>query len=437
MSERKPGRPKSTEPVSVRTVPTNPCAACKRGGIECKHRHMQIIATLRDASGKERTKRGARYPLNSSEGFLREKAAFWLTEFSKRGISVAVVEKAERQSAGGSDWWDKYFAWRESKGLTPTRGMYEAHIKPVLGQIHPRDWTKLDCETFRDVLDEKIEAGRWHSEARKRSYNFGWKRARNIWALFTSACKKASSAKKRTGLKVREDYPCAGVEPPDGGSHKLKQWLTPDESTTLLGCPTVPIRWLTFYALLTYTYLRPNELRALQKKNINFTTRLISVDNAWDFENDQPKAYPKSDAGVRKVPIEPAIEFVLRQLCEGLAPDDYVMPNLPPREDWAATLRAHLRRAGVDRPDLYENSATVKHITLYDLRATGITWRTLRGDDTREIQRAAGHEHYDTTDGYVRETAVYRGRVGEPFPALPEVFRSRFTISAAGGAESS
>jgi hypothetical protein len=90
-----------------------------------------------------------------------------------------------------------------------------------------------------------------------------------------------------------------------------------------------------------------------------------------------------------------------------------------------ATLRDHLRRAGVDRAALFEDTPTVKQITFYDLRATGITWRTLRGDDARTIKHAAGHEKYATTEGYVREAAIYRGRVGEPFPILPEL-RYRF-----------
>lgn len=50
--------------------------------------------------------------------------------------------------------------------------------------------------------------------------------------------------------------------------------------------------------------------------------------------------------------------------------------SMPPAEDWAETLREHLGRAGVTRAAPFEDSETVKHITFYDLRATGITWRT-------------------------------------------------------------
>ena len=125
---------------------------------------------------------------------------------------------------------------------------------------------------------------------------------------------------------------------------------------------------------------------------------------------------------------------LLEKLCAGLARDAYLFPSLPPCEDWAATFRVHLKRAGVERESLYESSPTVKNITMYDLRATGITWRTLRGDDTRKIQREAGHKDYGTTDGYVRDAAVYGNRLGEVFPPLPAAFRSRFLIT--GGQDS-
>jgi hypothetical protein len=144
---------------------------------------------------------------------------------------------------------------------------------------------------------------------------------------------------------------------------------------------------------------------------------------------NEPKPYPKSKAGVRYVPIEAELLGLLRQLCEGLESGDYLFPTLPPAEDWADTFRVHLRRAGVDRESLFEDTATVKNITLYDLRATGITWRTLRGDDARIIQCAAGHEKYATTEGYVRAAQVFKGRVGNPFPPLPKEFRSRVAIA--------
>jgi len=257
----------------------------------------------------------------------------------------------------------------------------------------------------------------------KRSYPFGWKRAWNVWAVFTSACKAASRSKNKT-LRVRADNPCAGIEPPDRGFKRKTQWLYPAELLAVVACNEVPDRWAELYVLLAYTYLRPNELAALQWKDVDFDMGLIDVTKAWDFDAAEAKPYPKSAAGVRKVPIEPALVPVLRALAKGQSPTARVV-TLPPKEAWASTLRTHLRRAGVARTALFENSATVKHVRLYDLRATGITWRTLRGDDARVIQRHAGHEKYTTTDGYVREAEDYRGKIGLVFPPIVDVLAGR------------
>ena len=59
-------------------------------------------------------------------------------------------------------------------------------------------------------------------------------------------------------------------------------------------------------------------------------------------------------------------------------------------------------------------------ITFHDLRATGITWRAVRGDDVLKIQRAVGHRSLMTTQRYIREAEVIGRDIGEPFPALPK-----------------
>jgi integrase len=387
--------------------------------VKTRDGRWQGVITLADGTRK----RLKPYALGTSKAMAKEKTAHWAEKYAAAGV---VGENQEEPSAGGPGWWHAYQEHRKAKGLTPVDTMYEAHLKPVLAAKHPRDWTKADCERVRDSLDEKIKAGTWKSE--RRVYKFGWKRAWNVWALFTSACKEASSSKNKA-LRVRDDNPCAGVLPPDRGSTKIKQWLHPTEFQKLVSCDEVPIRWLTLYTVLTYSYVRPNELKALRRKDIELDTGLINVTKAWDFAENQPKSYPKSKAGVRYVPIEAELLGLLRQLCDVLEPDDYLFPTLPPAEDWADTFRVHLRRAGVDREARFEDTETVKNITLYDLRATGITWRTLRRDDTRVIQAAAGHEKYATTEGYVRAAEVFRGRVGDPFPPLPKEFRSRVTIA--------
>jgi pimeloyl-ACP methyl ester carboxylesterase len=54
------------------------------------------------------------------------------------------------------------------------------------------------------------------------------------------------------------------------------------------------------------------------------------------------------------------------------------------------------------------------------LRATGITWMALRGDNPLTIKQRAGHRRFETTEGYIREAENLRAaNPGVPFPALP------------------
>ena len=62
---------------------------------------------------------------------------------------------------------------------------------------------------------------------------------------------------------------------------------------------------------------------------------------------------------------------------------------------------------------------TRKAMTFHDLRASGITWCAVRGDDPLKIKQRAGHRSFSTTEGYIREAENLREGFGEVFPALP------------------
>ena len=53
------------------------------------------------------------------------------------------------------------------------------------------------------------------------------------------------------------------------------------------------------------------------------------------------------------------------------------------------------------------------------MRATGITWMAVRGDDPLRIKQRAGHRSFSTTEGYIREAENLREGFGIPFPPLP------------------
>jgi hypothetical protein len=53
------------------------------------------------------------------------------------------------------------------------------------------------------------------------------------------------------------------------------------------------------------------------------------------------------------------------------------------------------------------------------LRATGITWCAVRGDDPLKIKQRAGHTTFSTTVRYIREAENVRDAFGDVFPPLP------------------
>jgi site-specific recombinase XerD len=68
---------------------------------------------------------------------------------------------------------------------------------------------------------------------------------------------------------------------------------------------------------------------------------------------------------------------------------------------------------------LHEGTRTTKKLSWHDLRATGLTWMAVRGDDPLKIMQRAGHTSFQTTQIYVRTAEAIRVGFGEPFPLLP------------------
>jgi hypothetical protein len=76
--------------------------------------------------------------------------------------------------------------------------------------------------------------------------------------------------------------------------------------------------------------------------------------------------------------------------------------------------RQHLQTAGVIRAELFTSDAQRTHITFHDLRATGITWCAVRGDDPLRIKQRAGHNWKIGSTLPVNDTGAVRSDRGHP-----------------------
>jgi integrase len=222
-----------------------------------------------------------------------------------------------------------------------------------------------------------------------------------------------AAGSKLDELRVRDDNPAVGVEGPDRGARKAKQYLFPSEFVRFVQCSEVPLAARRAVAVAIYTYLRDGELRALRWDggDIDLEHGVLSVTKAM-----RHRAVKSTKSGeTRRFAIEPALLPLLRAMREEAG---HKGPVLKLREDhMARLLRGWLLLAGVRRPELHQRSPTRKQLTWHDLRATGATWMAVRGDDPLKIKQRCGHATFSTTELYIREAGGGPRRLRRHLPS--------------------
>ena len=230
-------------------------------------------------------------------------------------------------------------------------------------------------------------------------------------------CSDMVNAKKRE-LRTRSDNPCRDVKPPERGARKAKQYLFPSEFVRFVSCQDVPLRWRRAVAVAVYTFLRDGELRVMrwQDGDVDLEHGIISVTRAWNRRTKRIKDTKTGES--RRFAIEPALLPLLEAMHEEKCGEGPVV-GLASERAMARNLRRWLWKANVRRPELHEGSPTRKPLTWHDLRATGITWMAVRGDDPLKLRQRAGHSSFSTTEVYIREAEAVRQGFGDVFPPLP------------------
>jgi integrase len=356
------------------------------------------------------------------QGMNEKQAKAWVAgiqaaEDVEHGLLRAKEERARKRArdAGEAHPGESADAW--FKRYLPTLECGESHrritghnwtkwIAPTLGTKPMHALTRDDVEDVRDALDRALAA---------KTIRPGT--ARNVWSTLTGALKAAYAARDRS-LRVHASPLHFGILPPRGGASRQRPWLYPSEWRALMTCAPVPLEWRQLYSLALYSGLRPNELRALVWKDVDLVAHQIHVSKAWDGEKKIAKA-PKTAAGQRTVPIEPALLPLLEAL-KG-EHDELVAPLLSRGEDRnAEILRAHLVKARVTRPRLTADTETEEPMDFRSLRDSYATWLALAGVPDKRIQRRLGHASNTTTDRYIKAAEAFDvAAIGEPFPPLP------------------
>ncbi len=185
----------------------------------------------------------------------------------------------------------------------------------------------------------------------------------------------------------------------------------------------MPLPWRRVFALAVYLYPRAGELEALEWEDIELERGVIHIHRAIDRSRDGETKATKTDTP-RRFSLEAQVAPLLRAMHDevgGAGPVTW----MPRHRDLAEGLRTYLEVAGIKRAELFKTDATRKAITFHDLRATGITWMAIRGDEPLRIMQRAGHDDFDTTQRYIREAEAVREGFGEVFPPLTTLLKPR------------
>ena len=312
-----------------------------------------------------------------------------------------------------NEWAVRWLDARTERGLASVRqdrGRFNKWISPVLGTRPVADVTRRDLEGFVEQLDADVRAGK-----------LAWKTAINTWGvvskMFSDACRS-----KRLDLRVRDDNPARDVQGPDRGADRVGPYLFPREFGAIMRCARVPMRWKRLIALSTYLYVRRGELAAIDIASVNVEQGYVHVHQA---ENEAGAIKSTKTEDNRRVPIEPTLVPMLRAM-KSEATTGRLVAAMPPRESLAERLRKYVQFACEDagipvREELLADDETRRPLSWHDLRHTGVTWRAVRGDPPKKIQRAAGHSDSRTTDIYINEAEVFDlAAFGQVFAPLPD-----------------
>ena len=326
-----------------------------------------------------------------------------------------------------TEYAKRWCTWRDDRGLgcvAKDRVTLARHVLPHVGMLPIALVTRDDLKRLVVALDDKARVGSYVDADGKR-FSFRCKTGANAWAvaraLFRDACRA-----KRPDLCVRDDNPAGEIAGPDMGPSKAKAYLWPSEFLALVSCERVPVRWRRLFALAVYTFARAGELAALEWEDVDLVHRTIHIHRAVDGVRDRRYTKPTKSNVARRIPIEPMLLPLLEAMRREAGGKGRVF-HLPSLSILSRKLHVYLARAHVERADLHTSDVTRRAIRFHDLRASGITWCAIRGDDPLKISQRAGHASFETTRIYLREAENLSHGFGDVFPVLPASLLARPT----------
>ena len=170
-------------------------------------------------------------------------------------------------------------------------------------------------------------------------------------------------------------------------SQKKEPVHSPDDEIISIVKKNVNTDFGMWAMMLLCTGMRRGELAAIQKKDIDFNKKIIGITKSVEYIHNQPNIKtPKTQSGVRSVPIIDILYPPLSKYCSSLSDNDFLFGGDKP---YSITM---LRR----RWNNYLKSTGVS-ITQHQLRHAYAFLLYRSGVDVKSAQYLLGHSNYATT----------------------------------------
>ena len=206
-----------------------------------------------------------------------------------------------------------FILYKQNKELN-TRKMYQTCVEKYLAPLNDIRLVDIKHSHFQQVINANSE----HP-----------KTCKNIKLAFTQIIRSAV----RMGLLPREaieDITTDISMPKYVKPHKRA--LSPLEKQCMMDAELDPQK-RAFITILYYCGLRRGEALALTVDDFDFDKNTVSISKVIVFDNNTPvlKPYPKSDNGIRRIPLPEASQGILKEYvskCEGYLFKSQNKPNM-------------------------------------------------------------------------------------------------------------
>ena len=265
---------------------------------------------------------------------------------------------------------------RAKRSADDDAGRLRKHVYPIIGARALASLTLDDAlEVLRRLPPELEAASRRHvAQAMAR-----------LFALAVYPCRLLAASPLPRGFL------------PKIAKKKAKAALYPDEEARLLACEAVPLAHRMLYGFLAREGMRAGEALGLEWSDLDLGRGVVRLD---ENKTEDPRSWPLCEGTAAALrawgKVRGTVGRVFAVADPGHLADD---------------LRAHLRLAGVDRPELFERSAARRPIRAHDLRATFVTVALASGQTEAFVTAKTGHRSSSEVANY-RRLATTFAKVG-------------------------